>query len=79
MMKAHIHLECIRTTSFVTVRQLEQEKGVQDSNYRQYRLKKHPEGKQRKHKAHENGKPLQAGVKTSSRKHAQACPLPLIG
>lgn len=38
MMKAHIHLECIRTTSFVTVRQLEQEKGVQDSNYRQYRL-----------------------------------------
>lgn len=38
MMKAHIHLEFIRTTSFVTVRQLEQEKGVQDSNQRQWRL-----------------------------------------
>ena len=32
MMKAYIYLEFSRTTSFVTVRQLEQEKGVQDSN-----------------------------------------------
>ena len=38
MMKAYIYLEFTRTTSFVTVRQLEQEKGVQDSNQRQWRL-----------------------------------------
>lgn len=48
MMKAYIHLEFTRTASFVTVRQLEQEKGVQDSNQRQWRLEKTSRGQTKK-------------------------------
>ena len=48
MMKAYIHLEFTRTTSFVTVRQLEQEKGVQDSNQRQWRLEETSRGQTKK-------------------------------